>query len=174
LRNFKSPSERYKERFYCQPYRYTREYNRKLRIPKNYPYKGFTREIKDKVLNRDNYTCQNCGHYGLKSYEVEQTQCSKCFPSFHPNRYWSPPRFCPRRKPELILPFDKSNRIIPFYCGVCKFFKIVEIEKREYVSSLVVHHINHITWDNRLDNLMTLCLSCHNLKKYKFKQEVSI
>jgi len=118
-----------------------------------YPYK-YSKYMRPIVLERDDYTCQNCGYYGLKKVEYieEEYSCSITPFNFHPNLNWGPPKFC-------RLPYK------PKKCGECKKLE-KKIIKYQY-NDLVVHHIDHNPCNNKKENLMTLCNKCHNLKPFR-------
>jgi 5-methylcytosine-specific restriction endonuclease McrA len=115
-----------------------------------YPYQTYYSVIDD-VMLRDNYTCQICGHYGVLANHVVVTRCLECEKKgiyFEPLPDWNIPKPC------------REKGIKFRTCGECPQFKEISIEYVSY-ANLVVHHKDGKKTNQNLDNLVTVCTSCH-------------
>ncbi len=100
-------------------------------------------KIRDDVLARDSYTCQDCGR------SINHT--TAIF------------RFVRRSNLRLSRPFPKEPRFWWKFVGRFEVEDLVELE---------VHHITPISEGGPefdLDNLVTLCFECHHLGRHGSK-----
>ncbi|MBX5321364.1 MAG: hypothetical protein QHH12_04935 [Candidatus Bathyarchaeota archaeon] len=112
------------------------------------PYKGYY-DVVEEVLKRDNYTCQVCGFYGVESVHAKVTVCLECERKgipFSPDSEWRVPNPCR----------DKGFKS----CGQCPSFREYSIEYLSF-AKLVVHHKDGDKCNQKLENLVTVCTSCH-------------
>jgi 5-methylcytosine-specific restriction endonuclease McrA len=109
-------------------------------------------KIYDEILERDNYTCQICGKYGLEIMNAYVTTCLICEEK---GINYSPR---PKQKPPKPCIYKSQYRA----CGECKFFRYYNIEVKD-TSSLIIHHIDGNHYNNNPSNLITLCISCHRI-----------
>jgi 5-methylcytosine-specific restriction endonuclease McrA len=115
-----------------------------------YPYQTFYGKI-DEVMSRDNYTCQICGYFGVQRNDIIVRRCLECEKQGIP---YEP-------QPGLKIPKPCRDKGLKYRaCGECPNFKEVSIE---YIShrNLVVHHKDGNTKNQSLENLVTVCTSCH-------------
>ena len=115
-----------------------------------YSYQTYYSKI-DEVMSRDNYTCQICGYYGVQTNDIVVRRCLDCEKQgipFQPTPDWIIPKPCR----------DKGLKCR--VCGECPQFKEISVE---YVSqaNLLVHNKDGNKKNQALENLVTVCTSCH-------------
>lgn len=114
------------------------------------PYQTYYGKI-DEVMSRDNYTCQICGYYGVQKNDIVVKRCLECERIgivFQPN-------------PDSAIPKPCREKGLKYrVCGECPEFKEVSIEYVSH-SDLVVHHRDGNKKNQALENLVTVCISCH-------------
>lgn len=115
-----------------------------------YPYQTFYNKI-DEVMCRDNYTCQICGYYGVQKNDIVVRRCLECEKQgipFQPSADLRIPKPCREMGKQYSV------------CGECPEFKEISVEYVTH-SSLVVHHKDGNKKNQALENLVTVCTSCH-------------
>ena len=115
-----------------------------------YPYQTFYSKIDD-VMTRDNYTCQVCGYYGVEANDIVITRCLECEKqgfSFNPIKMSRIPKPCREKGLQYRV------------CGECPEFRENSIEYVSH-SGLLVHHLDGNKKNQELENLVTVCTSCH-------------
>jgi len=134
------------------------KHQKESRMKDNYPYQTYYGVV-DKILARDNYTCQVCGHYGVESNDSVVTVCLDCEKQgieFHPSANWKIPKPCRERQ----LPYA--------VCGQCPQFRELSVECVSY-KNLLVHHKDEDTTNQTPENLITVCTSCHRRLHHRGK-----
>lgn len=115
-----------------------------------YPYQTYYGKI-DEVMSRDNYTCQICGLYGVQKNDIVIRRCLECEKQGIPFQPF----------PNSKIPNPCTVRGLKYrVCGECLQFKEISIEHVSH-ANLVVHHLDGNKKNQSLENLVTVCTSCH-------------
>ena len=123
-----------------------------------YPYQTFYSKI-DEIMSRDNYTCQICGYYGVQENHKVVTRCLDCEKigfDFQPFPDWNIPKPCKEKGLKFRV------------CGECPQFKEISIEYVSY-ANLMVHHKDGNKTNQREENLVSVCISCHRRLHHRAK-----
>lgn len=129
-----------------------------------YPYQNYE-DNKRKVFERDNYSCQVCGHSPSLPKVRSIEYCKMCAIQgflFKPQPNWKPPNPCEFR--------SKIQK-----CGDCEFYNVLKLNVPPFECNLpeglkinfsspvdlVAHHIDGNKLDSHQENMITVCSSCH-------------
>ena len=110
-----------------------------------YPYQTYYSQV-DRVMRRDNYTCQICGYCGVQTNDIVVSrglECEKEGIPFQPRSDWIIPKPCRER--------GLKYRV----CGECTNFKEISVEYVSY-AGLIVHHKDGNKKNQASENLVTL------------------